>query len=173
MDNSLRPDVIAVRCTACSVSQRHFLAVLSITLFGVGLEQKRVFLNFGQTSYSDGDQSVTSQYLLYLVKPLLFFEIINIFETILAKAKYLSCILPKICYAEDFVSQGLMNLRKICIISIFANFSDENLFIQNRRALKIEFYDDAIRILFVSYYIGPLANREKHEANIFCTQVLF
>ena len=30
MDNSLQPDVNAVRCTAYSVSQQQFLAVLSI-----------------------------------------------------------------------------------------------------------------------------------------------
>ena len=30
MDNSLRPDVSAVRCTASSVSQQQFQAVLSI-----------------------------------------------------------------------------------------------------------------------------------------------
>ena len=30
MDNSLRPDVNAVRCTACSTSRQQFLAVLSI-----------------------------------------------------------------------------------------------------------------------------------------------
>jgi hypothetical protein len=33
MNNSLRPDVNAVRCTACSVSQQQFLAVLSIILY--------------------------------------------------------------------------------------------------------------------------------------------
>jgi hypothetical protein len=36
MDNSLRPDVNAVRCTACSVSQQQFLAVLSIAQASCG-----------------------------------------------------------------------------------------------------------------------------------------
>ena len=34
MDNSLRPDVSAVRCPAYSVPQQQFLAVLSINLCG-------------------------------------------------------------------------------------------------------------------------------------------